>query len=54
MSHFNICPNCIHRNYCVLTTNKDTVWSCSEFDALKPNQPNSEQVKQPEKELVLV
>lgn len=54
MSHFNICPDCIHRNYCVLTAQKDNVWSCSEFDACKPNQPTSKQIKQPEQELVLV
>ncbi|SFI99143.1 hypothetical protein [Olleya namhaensis] len=57
MSHFNICPDCIHRNYCVLTAQKDNVWSCSEFDAFNSGQPNqltSEQVKQPEQELVLV
>ena len=41
MSHFNICPDCIHRNSC-------------EFDAFKPNQPTLQQVKQPDQELVLV
>jgi len=29
---FNICPSCVHRNDCVLTAQKDKVWSCSEFD----------------------
>ena len=37
MNHFNICPGCIHRNTCVLTMQKDKVWSCSEFDETKPN-----------------
>lgn len=32
MNHFNICPSCIHRNSCVLTVEKDKVWSCSEYD----------------------
>ena len=32
MNHINICPSCIHRNTCVLTTQKDKVWSCSEYD----------------------
>jgi hypothetical protein len=26
----------MHRNACVLTTQKDKVWSCSEFDEEKP------------------
>ncbi|QNJ99130.1 hypothetical protein [Constantimarinum furrinae] len=29
---FNICPSCIHRDICVLTTQKSRVWSCSEYD----------------------
>ncbi|QHI39298.1 hypothetical protein IMCC3317_47080 [Kordia antarctica] len=29
---FNICPTCIHKNTCVLTAQKDQVWSCSEFE----------------------
>jgi len=32
MNQFNICPSCMHRNNCVLTAQKDKVWSCSEFD----------------------
>lgn len=32
MNHINICPSCIHRNNCVLTMQKDKVWSCSEYD----------------------
>ncbi|WP_155912644.1 hypothetical protein [Mesoflavibacter zeaxanthinifaciens] len=32
MIHINICPNCIHRNTCALTAQKDKVWSCSEYD----------------------
>lgn len=32
MNHINICPSCIHRNTCVLTAQKDKVWSCSEYD----------------------
>lgn len=30
---FNICPSCVYRNDCVLTTQKDKVWACSEFEA---------------------
>lgn len=36
--HFNICPSCIHRNTCVLTAQKDKVWSCSEYDEALPNK----------------
>ena len=32
MNHFNICPSCMHRSTCVLTAQKDKVWSCSEYD----------------------
>lgn len=28
---FNICPTCIYRNTCVLTTQKNQVWFCSEY-----------------------
>lgn len=38
MNHFNICPTCIHQNYCVLTTQKEKVWSCSEFDESLPDE----------------
>ncbi|WP_425075672.1 hypothetical protein [Psychroserpens sp. S379A] len=34
MNHINICPSCEHRKTCVLTTQKDKVWSCSEFDEI--------------------
>lgn len=29
---FNICPTCGHRDTCVLTQQKNQVWSCSEYD----------------------
>lgn len=29
---FNICPGCVHNPYCVLTSQKSQVWSCSEFE----------------------
>ncbi|QYA26700.1 hypothetical protein G3I01_14765 [Gramella sp. MT6] len=31
-NHFNICPTCIHKNSCVLTSQKSKVWSCSEYE----------------------
>ncbi len=31
-NRFNICPSCMHRITCVLTAQKDLVWSCSEYD----------------------
>lgn len=32
MNNISICPSCIYRNNCVLTMQKDKVWSCSEYD----------------------
>ena len=29
---FNICPTCMHRETCVLTQQKNQVWSCSEYE----------------------
>lgn len=39
---FNICPSCKHKATCVLTRQKNLVWSCSEYDELmvKPMVPN--------------
>lgn len=54
MNHFNICPSCMHRNSCVLTTQKDKVWSCSEFDQQKPKDVVLDKVKQPKRKLELV
>lgn len=42
MNHFNICPSCAHRNYCVLTTQKEKVWSCSEYDGLVSNERSTD------------
>ena len=28
----NICPDCVHFKTCVLTTQKEKVWSCSEYE----------------------
>ncbi|MCB0462661.1 MAG: hypothetical protein R2816_06725 [Flavobacteriaceae bacterium] len=52
-NHFNICPGCIHRNTCVLTAQKDKVWSCSEFDEIQPNHKPQDTDKQPELQLEL-
>lgn len=54
MNQFNICPSCVHRNNCVLTAQKDKVWSCSEFDEQKPNKTLFEKVQQPKRTLELV
>lgn len=54
MNHFNICPSCVHRNDCVLTAQKDKVWSCSEYDEQQPNVETIEKVQQPERILELV
>ncbi len=53
MNHINSCPSCIHRNNCVLTMQKDKVWSCSDYDQditessiLEPVQNPQENLKQ--------
>jgi hypothetical protein len=47
MNHINICPSCIHRNICVLTAQKEKVWSCSEFDEEVSNISSREIVPEP-------
>ncbi|MEZ7494314.1 hypothetical protein QO206_02375 [Leeuwenhoekiella aequorea] len=32
INSFNICPSCVHITTCVLTMQKELVWSCSEYD----------------------
>lgn len=54
MNHFNICPSCIHRDYCVLTTQKEKVWSCSDYDELQPEEIVTEIVPLHERILELV
>lgn len=53
-NHFNICPSCIYRDTCVLTAQKDKVWSCSEFDAVASNENYIKIIDQPELNLHLV
>ena len=50
MNHINICPSCMHRNSCVLTAQKDKVWSCSEFDEDLPNKNNFETMQTPKED----
>ncbi|WP_161805000.1 hypothetical protein [Lacinutrix mariniflava] len=54
MNHFNICPSCIHSNSCSLTAQKEKVWSCSEFDEIKPSKAIIGNLKQPKRALELV
>ena len=54
MNPFNICPNCNHLNSCVLTSQKDKVWSCSEYDEQKPKEAILEQELEQKPELELV
>ncbi|WP_369994500.1 hypothetical protein [Winogradskyella sp.] len=49
MNHINICPSCIHRNSCVLTMQKDKVWSCSEYDEEDGELTTLETVRESEK-----
>ncbi|WP_159023266.1 hypothetical protein [Formosa sp. L2A11] len=32
-SRYSICPECVHCNACVLTSQKEKVTSCSEFES---------------------
>jgi len=54
MNPFNICPNCNHFNSCVLTSQKDKVWSCSEYDEQKTEETILIQEQKPELELELI
>lgn len=35
----NLCSECAHASYCVLTLNQSAVFSCSEFDELQHRIP---------------
>ncbi|MDN3722944.1 hypothetical protein QRD02_00995 [Aequorivita sp. SDUM287046] len=35
----NLCPECAHAPYCVITHNHSAVLSCSEFDELRHRAP---------------
>lgn len=42
---FNICPTCDHVKTCVLTEMKEQVWSCSEYDEVRPEPFTDKQSK---------
>ncbi|PZX43561.1 hypothetical protein LX97_00562 [Nonlabens dokdonensis] len=53
---FNICPTCIFRNTCVLTTQKNQVWSCSEYQegkAEKQVKPIKTKLKKAQPEMAM-
>lgn len=54
MNHFSICMSCIYSNSCLLTAQKDKVWSCSEFDDIEPSQVTMKNVQRPKRTLELV
>lgn len=54
MNQFNICPSCMHCSTCVLTAQKDKVWSCSEFDEIKTTEIIVETIERPKRSLELV
>jgi len=39
---FSICKDCAHISYCVLTDQKDKVWSCSDYDNSKSVYENQQ------------
>lgn len=51
LNALNICTTCIHRNTCVLTTQKSQVWCCSEYDEetdqLKVKQTSKKKSSEP-------
>ena len=49
MNDVNICPSCKHFNHCVLTEQKDKVWSCSEYEERDFNYKEKGIVKTPKK-----
>ncbi len=56
---FNLCPSCLFSTTCVLTNQKHTVWSCSEYEERKEDSsinikptPIQESKKEPEMALV--
>jgi len=42
---FNICPTCNHKETCVLTDQKNQVWSCSEYDEVTFEAINIQQAQ---------
>ncbi|MFD1616342.1 hypothetical protein [Gelatiniphilus marinus] len=53
-NYSNICPSCAHKNYCVLTAQKDKVWSCSEFEQVRFNERHQKHTQHSEFKLQLV
>lgn len=44
-NHFNLCKGCMHINNCVLTNQKEKVFSCSEFDEkIEMELPSTEEL----------
>jgi hypothetical protein len=43
---FSICKDCAHVSYCVLTEQKDKVWSCSDYDNSKNLSNNNQETCQ--------
>ncbi|MCF1192271.1 hypothetical protein LRR18_11805 [Mangrovimonas sp. AS39] len=52
-NHFSICLSCINQYTCILTTQKDKVWSCSEYDDNLPNSNEAENVQESDYQLEL-
>lgn len=56
INHFNLCRSCVHDEYCSLTTQKHSVWECSDHSELLADiaqTPTASYLKQ-EKELKTV
>ena len=50
---FNLCTKCMHLHTCVLTEQKEKVWSCSEHEEAPP-EPITIVQKAPKSQLELV
>lgn len=51
----NLCQSCVHDSYCSLTTQKHTVWDCSDFNEMRNDQDPIEKpvIKKKKKELAM-
>ncbi|WP_157757619.1 hypothetical protein [Pseudalgibacter alginicilyticus] len=46
LSQFNICPSCLHVSTCLLTNQKNQVWSCSEYEGFEASTNSFSQTKE--------
>lgn len=52
ITSFSICKDCTHVSYCVLTEQKDKVWSCSDYDNSKSLSKSNQETYQAHHEII--